>query len=163
MKLDLFLQYFHPGVCADIFVDGEKIGEIGQVSYEVCKNFSIKKNIFACEIDIEKLREKSSLIKIYEPLIKYPAVKRDLAIIVDKTTDSGTIEKIIRNNSNDLLKNVELFDIYTGNQIDEGKKSMAYKLTFQSKDKTLVDEDINSIIDCMLKDLKDKLGAYLRF
>ena len=86
-----------------------------------------------------------------------------MAIIVDKTTDSGTIEKIIRNNSNDLLKNVELFDIYTGNQIDEGKKSMAYKLTFQSKDKTLVDEDINSIIDCILKDLKDKLGAYLRF
>ena len=157
------IEYFHPGVCADILVDGEKLGEIGQVSYEVCKNFSIKKNIFACEIDIEKLREKSSLIKIYEPLIKYPAVKRDLAIIVDKTTDSGTIEKIIRNNSNDLLKNVELFDIYTGNQIDEGKKSMAYKLTFQSKDKTLVDEDINSIIDCILKDLKDKLGAYLRF
>ena len=157
------IEYFHPGVCADILVDGEKLGEIGQVSYEVCKNFSIKKNIFACEIDIEKLREKSSLIKIYEPLIKYPAVKRDLAIIVDKTTDSGTVEKIIRNNSNDLLKNVELFDIYTGNQIDEGKKSMAYKLTFQSKDKTLVDEDINSIIDCILKDLKDKLGAYLRF
>ena len=86
-----------------------------------------------------------------------------MAIIVDKTTDSGTVEKIIRNNSNDLLKNVELFDIYTGNQIDEGKKSMAYKLTFQSKDKTLVDEDINSIIDFILKDLKDKLGAYLRF
>ena len=96
-------------------------------------------------------------------MIKYPAVKRDLAIIVDKTTESGTVEKIIRDNSNDLLKNVELFDIYTGNQIDDEKKSMAYKLTFQSKDKTLVDEDINNIIDSILKDLKDKLGAYLRF
>lgn len=157
------IDYFHPGVCADIIVNGEKIGEIGQISYEVCKNFSIKKKIFVCEIDIEKIRDKSSLVRIYEPLIKYPAVKRDLAIIVDKNIDSGMIEKIFRDNSNNLLKNVELFDIYTGNQIDEGKKSMAYKLTFQSKDKTLVDEDINTVIDGMLKDLNEKLGAYLRF
>ncbi len=157
------IDYFHPGVCADIIVNGEKIGEIGQISYEVCKNFSIKKKIFVCEIDIEKIRDKSSLVRIYEPLIKYPAVKRDLAIIVDKNIDSGMIEKIFRDNSNNLLKNVELFDIYTGNQIDEGKKSMAYKLIFQSKDKTLVDEDINTVIDGMLKDLNEKLGAYLRF
>lgn len=157
------IDYFHPGVCADIIVNGEKIGEIGQISYEACKNFSIKKKIFVCEIDIEKIRDKSSLVRIYEPLIKYPAVKRDLAIIVDKNIDSGMIEKIFRDNSNNLLKNVELFDIYTGNQIDEGKKSMAYKLTFQSKDKTLVDEDINTVIDGMLKDLNEKLGAYLRF
>lgn len=157
------IDYFHPGVCADIIINGEKIGEIGQISYEVCKNFSIKKKIFVCEIDIEKIRDKSSLVRIYEPLIKYPAVKRDLAIIVDKNIDSGMIEKIFRDNSNNLLKNVELFDIYTGNQIDEGKKSMAYKLTFQSKDKTLVDEDINTVIDGMLKDLNEKLGAYLRF
>lgn len=157
------IDYFHPGVCADILANGEKIGEIGQVSYEVCKNFSIKKNIFVCEIDIEKIRDKSSLTRIYEPLIKYPAVKRDLAIIVDKDIDSGSIEKIFKNNSNNLLKNVELFDIYTGNQIDNEKKSMAYKLTFQSKEKTLVDEDINNVIDSMLFELKEKLGAYLRF
>lgn len=157
------IDYFHPGVCADILVNGEKVGEIGQISYDVCKNFSIKKNIFVCEIDIEKIRDKVSLIKIYEPIIKYPAVKRDLAIIVDKDIDSGRIEKIFKNNSNNLLKNIELFDIYTGNQINKGKKSMAYKLTFQSKEKTLVDEDINSLIDNMLFDLKEQLGAYLRF
>lgn len=157
------IDYFHPGVCADILTNGEKIGEIGQISYDVCKNFSIKKNIFVCEIDIEKIRDKVSLIKIYEPIIKYPAVKRDLAIIVDKDIDSGRIEKIFKNNSNNLLKNIELFDIYTGNQINKGKKSMAYKLTFQSKEKTLVDEDINSLIDNMLFDLKEQLGAYLRF
>lgn len=157
------IDYFHPGVCADILANGEKVGEIGQISYDVCKNFSIKKNIFVCEIDIEKIRDKVSLIKIYEPIIKYPAVKRDLAIIVDKDIDSGKIEKIFKNNSNNLLKNIELFDIYTGNQINKGKKSMAYKLTFQSKEKTLVDEDINSLIDNMLFDLKEQLGAYLRF
>lgn len=157
------IDYFHPGVCADILANGEKVGEIGQISYDVCKNFSIKKNIFVCEIYIEKIRDKVSLIKIYEPIIKYPAVKRDLAIIVDKDIDSGRIEKIFKNNSNNLLKNIELFDIYTGNQINKGKKSMAYKLTFQSKEKTLVDEDINSLIDNMLFDLKEQLGAYLRF
>lgn len=157
------IDYFHPGVCADILANGEKVGEIGQISYDVCKNFSIKKNIFVCEIDIEKIRDKVSLIKIYEPIIKYPAVKRDLAIIVDKDIDSGRIEKIFKNNSNNLLKNIELFDIYTGNQINKSKKSMAYKLTFQSKEKTLVDEDINSLIDNILFDLKEQLGAYLRF
>ena len=113
--------------------------------------------------EIEKIRDKVSLIKIYEPIIKYPAVKRDLAIIVDKDIDSGRIEKIFKNDSNNLLKNIELFDIYTGNQINKGKKSMAYKLTFQSKEKTLVDEDINSLINNMLFDLKEQLGAYLRF
>ena len=157
------IDYFHPGVCADILANGEKVGEIGQISYDVCKNFSIKKNIFVCEIDIEKIRDKVSLMKIYEPIIKYPAVKRDLAIIVDKDIDSGRIEKIFKNDSNNLLKNIELFDIYTGNQINKGKKSMAYKLTFQSKEKTLVDEDINSLINNMLFDLKEQLGAYLRF
>lgn len=156
------IEYFHSGVCADVLANGEKIGEIGQISYEVCKNFSIKKNIFVCEIDIEKIRDKSSLVKIYEPLIKYPAVKRDLALVVDKNIDSGEIEKIFKEHSNNLLKNVELFDVYIGNQVSEGKKSMAYKLTFQSKDKTLVDEDINSIIDDMLSDLNEKLGASLR-
>ncbi|MEB3072212.1 phenylalanine--tRNA ligase subunit beta [Parvimonas sp. C2] len=157
------IEYFHPGICADILINKEKIGEIGQVSYDVCKNFSIKKNIFVCEIDIEKIRDKANLTKIYEPLIKYPAVKRDLAIVVDKDVDSGSIERIFKNNSNNILKNIELFDIYTGNQIDKNKKSMAYKLTFQSKDKTLVDEDINTIIDSILTDLKKELGAYLRF
>ncbi|MEB3011472.1 phenylalanine--tRNA ligase subunit beta [Parvimonas sp. D2] len=162
-KKNSSIDYFHPGVSADILVNEEKIGEIGQISYDVCKNFSIKKNIFVCEIDIEKIRDKVSLIKIYEPLIKYPDVKRDLAIIVDKDVDSGSIEKIFRDNSSNILKDVELFDIYTGNQIENSKKSMAYKLTFQSQDKTLVDEDINCVIDRMLSDLKEKLGAYLRF
>ncbi|WP_313960769.1 phenylalanine--tRNA ligase subunit beta [uncultured Parvimonas sp.] len=162
-KKNSSIDYFHPGVSADILVNEEKIGEIGQISYDVCKNFSIKKNIFVCEIDLEKIRDKVSLIKIYEPLIKYPAVKRDLAIIVDKDVDSGSIEKIFRDNSSNILKDVELFDIYTGNQIENSKKSMAYKLTFQSQDKTLVDEDINCVIDRMLSDLKEKLGAYLRF
>lgn len=162
-KKNSSIDYFHPGVSADILVNEEKIGEIGQISYDVCKNFSIKKNIFVCEINLEKIRDKVSLIKIYEPLIKYPDVKRDLAIIVDKDVDSGSIEKIFRDNSSNILKDVELFDIYTGNQIENSKKSMAYKLTFQSQDKTLVDEDINCVIDKMLSDLKEKLGAYLRF
>lgn len=162
-KKNSSIDYFHPGVSADILVNEEKIGEIGQISYDVCKNFSIKKNIFVCEINLEKIRDKVSLIKIYEPLIKYPDVKRDLAIIVDKDVDSGSIEKIFRDNSSNILKDVELFDIYTGNQIENSKKSMAYKLTFQSQDKTLVDEDINCVIDRMLSDLKEKLGAYLRF
>ena len=132
-----------------------------EITKKMMRERTTKKITF--EIDIEKIRDKVSLIKIYEPIIKYPAVKRDLAIIVDKDIDSGRIEKIFKNNSNNLLKNIELFDIYTGNQINKGKKSMAYKLTFQSKEKTLVDEDINSLIDNMLFDLKEQLGAYLRF
>lgn len=156
------ISYFHKGVCADIFIDNKKVGEIGQISYDVCKNFSIKKNIFACELDIEKLFEKYIPVSIYKPLIKYPSIKRDLALVVDKNIDSGEIENIFKLNSNDILTNIELFDIYIGNQVEDGKKSMAYKLTFQSKEKTLVDDDINSIIEKILTDLKIKLGAYLR-
>lgn len=156
------IDYFHKGVCADILVNDEKIGEIGQISYNVCKNFSIKKNIFACELNIEKIFEKYIPVSIYEPLIKYPSVKRDLALIVDSNIDSGEIESIFKSNSNEILKDIELFDVYVGNQIENGKKSMAYKLTFQSKEKTLVDEDINIIIEKMLSNLKNELGAYLR-
>lgn len=161
-KKNTSIDYFHKGVCADIFVDNKKVGEIGQISYDVCKNFSIKKNIYACELDVEQLFKKYNPVSIYKPVIKYPSVKRDLALVVDRDIDSGEIEEIFKSNSNSLLSNIELFDVYVGNQVELGKKSMAYKLTFQSKEKTLVDEDINYIIEKMLVDLKIKLGAYLR-
>lgn len=161
-KRNINIDYFHPGVCADLFIRGEKIGEMGQISYEVCKNFSIKKNIYVCELNIEKLFNYFNPTTLYKPLIKYPAVRRDLSLVVDKEIDSGDIEKIFKSHSNNLLKNIELFDVYVGEQVEEGKKSMAYKLTFQSEYKTLVDDDINEIINDMLSDLSKKLGAYLR-
>lgn len=156
------ISYLHSGISADILVNNIKIGEIGQVSYDVCKNFSIKSNIFICEIDLEEVFKLYNKEKIYTALSKYPAVNRDIAILVDKGIDSGEIEKIIKLNGGNLLKDIKLFDVYVGDQIEDSKKSMAYTLTFQSYERTLVDEDINGKIELILSELKEKLGGLLR-
>lgn len=161
-KKKVDIQYFHPGISAEIFIENIKIGEIGQVSYDVCKNFSIKNNIFVCELDLELIFNFYNKEITYRPLSKFPAVKRDLALIVKNDIDSGDIENIIKINGGDLLKSINLFDIYEGNQVEEGYKSMAYTMTFQSDEKTLTDEDINPKISNILENLEIKLGATLR-
>lgn len=162
VKKNIEIPYLHPGVSADIYLKNKKIAELGQVSYEVCKNFSIKNNIYVCELDLETIFKYYNKEIIYKPLSKFPSVKRDLAIIVKDNIDSGEIESIIKSNGGELLKNVYLFDIYVGNQVESGYKSMAYTLNFQSEDKTLNDEDINPRITKILEELEEKLGATLR-
>lgn len=156
------ILYLHPGISAEIYIESSKIGEIGQVSYEVCKNFSVKNNIYVCELDLEVIFKHFNKEIIYKPLSKFPSVKRDLAILVKSDIDSGDIESIIKENAGELLQNVSLFDIYIGDQVEDGYKSMAYTLNFQSEDKTLTDDDINPRISDILKNLESKLGATLR-
>ena len=98
----------------------------------------------------------------YVALPKFPAVTRDIAVTLDKDIPVGDIVKIIKNQKSDIIEDYKLFDIYEGKQVGEGKKSVAYSLTFRGADRTLTDEDVNPVTDKILKELEEKLGAQLR-
>ena len=98
----------------------------------------------------------------YKALPKFPAVTRDIAVIVDKSVAVGDIVKIIKGQKTDILEDCKLFDIYEGAQLGEGKKSVAYSITFRGADRTLTDEDVNPVTENILKELSEKLNAQLR-
>lgn len=153
---------FHPGRTADIMLGEEKIGVIGEIHPKVAKNYKLENRVLVGELNFEKLMEHADTDKKYVPLPKYPAVTRDIAIVVDKKVLAGEIEEIILKKGGRLLEKAELFDVYEGDQIPEGYKSMAYALSFRALDRTLKDEEVDKIVDKIISELADKVDARLR-
>lgn len=153
---------FHPGRTANVLYKGEKIGILGELHPDVTENYDISERVYLAEIDFEFVIENTNLEKQYRPLPKYPAVSRDIAVVVDKDILVGDIEKVILKHGEDLVEDIKLFDIYTGDQIEEGKKSVAFSIIYRSYTHTLKDEEINSIQDLIIKDLETSLEAKLR-
>ncbi len=153
---------YHPGRAAEILVDGETLGIIGEVHPEVLKNYGIEVRTYAGELDFDLLMEKADSQVTYTPLPKYPSVNRDIAVIVDREVEAGTLHQIIQEAGGDIVEEIGLFDIYTGEQIPEGKKSVAYSLTLRSREKTLTEQEAGEVMQKVLKGLKNKAGAVLR-
>lgn len=153
---------YHGGRCAEIFAGDKKLGIIGQIHPSVSAEFKIDADVYAAIIDFEVFAEIADMKRHYTPLPKFPAVTRDIAVTLDKDIEVGEIVKIIKANRNGIIEDYNLFDIYEGIQVGKGKKSVAYSLTFRSADKTLTDDDVNPIVDKILKQLEEKLGAQLR-
>ncbi len=153
---------FHPGRCARIKLLGKVLGTVGQVMPKVCDNFKIDTEAYMALIDFEQIVENASFKRYAKELPKFPSVTRDIAVIVDNDLPVGNIVKIIAEKKIDIIEECKLFDIYQGEQVEEGKKSIAYSITFRANDKTLTDDDVNPIIDSILKDLEKKAGAQLR-
>ncbi len=156
------VPFLHPGRSAQILVGGRVFGLFGEVHPRVLENFDMKKKAYVAEILFEELLPLSIDNYIYKELPKYPAVKRDLAFVVDRDVESGTIEKIVEEHSGQILENYKVFDIYTGKGIEDGKKSLAFSMIFRSKEKTLVDAEINEIVKKIVKDIEDDLKGELR-
>ncbi|MDO5041543.1 MAG: phenylalanine--tRNA ligase subunit beta [Peptoniphilus sp.] len=156
------VPFLHPGRAAQVLVNGKVFGLLGEVHPKVLENFDMKKKTYVAEILFEELLPLSIDNYIYKELPKYPAVKRDLAFTLDKDVESRSIEKIVEKHSGEILENYKVFDIYTGKGIEEGKKSLAFSMTFRSKQKTLVDEEINEIVKKIVKDIEDDLKGELR-
>lgn len=157
------LEFMHPGRTAKITdLKGNKIGYVGEIHPKVSLNYNIETKVYFGILEIEKLVEISNLEKIYRPLPKFPAVQRDISMLVKDDVNSIDIEKIIKEKGGKYLESVNLFDIYKGKQIKEGYKSVAYNILFRSNEKTLTDEELNSPMKKILKDLEEKLGAQLR-
>ncbi len=157
---------FHPGRCARIQVaDGEEdmeLGIIGEVHPDVAKTYGISERTYLCELNFELLLIKGDTEKHYTPLPKYPATSRDIALLVDENVKVGDIEDIIREKAQPILEKVKLFDVYRGKQVEDGKKSCAFALTYRAADKTLTDEEVTAVHETVLSALREKIGAVLR-
>lgn len=153
---------FHPGRCASICVGKKEIGIIGQIHPAVCDNYGLDKEIYAAQINLPDLLTYAKNSKTYSPLPKYPAVHRDLALLVDETVLAADIEAVIKKKAKKLFAGLTLFDVYQGKQVPAHKKSMAYSLTLQSMEKTLTDAEVNETVQAILDTLEKDLGAVLR-
>ena len=155
-------ESYHPGRCANLKVGIDTIATIGEVHPEVLLNYDIEKRVYLAEVNVTKLVKYSRANKKYVEVPKFPAVERDIAVIVDEKVEVGQIEKIITKKSKKWLEEAKLFDIYRDEKIGIGKKSIAYSLIFRDKNKTLSDEEINNIMDGIIAELEKTLGASLR-
>ena len=155
--------YLHPGVSAKILLGGKEIGSFGQVTYETCADFDLECKVYVLELDYDALAEEFTVPFKFEPLPKFPEVKRDLALVADENVTCGEIEDVIYSACKLNVKAVELFDVYVGEQIGEGKKSMAFTVTFCSDGvKPIETEDVDGFVKRILGSLKHRLNVELR-
>ncbi len=148
---------FHPGQTALISVNNDMVGIIGKLHPNTAKE-----DVFVMEINLEKLLSKKVGKMKYKEFSKFPSIKKDVAFIVDKNLESAVIEKQIKKSAGNLLTNIEVFDVYTGEHVEEGKKSIAYSLTFSDSKKTLTDDEVTGIFNKVIADAEKTLGAIIR-
>lgn len=153
---------FHPGRTANIVVGDTVIGIIGEIHPDVLENYDMKERCLIGELDFEAIVELSNLEKKYDPLPKYPSMVRDIALLIDEDVPVREIEKVILANGKGIVERIELFDVYKGDQVAEGKKSVAYSIVYRSSEKTLTDEEVVKVHDKILSELGEKLNAALR-
>lgn len=153
---------FHPGRTAELYVKGEYAGIFGQVHPAVVQNFSIDSPVYAAALDFNTLYKNQGADPVYKPLPKFPATTRDISIICDEGITVAEIERIISKRGGEYLVQLSLFDVYTGEQIAKGKKSVAYSLMFRSEAETLKDETVDRLMQSIYDGLKETLGAQLR-
>lgn len=153
--------YLHPGVSADIYVDGDCVGCFGAVHPNVAENYQLSAQTFIADIDFDKLSKHFNHTVKFKPIAKFPAVERDLSIVVDEDIPVGDIIKAAGQNIH-VLEEVSLFDIYKGNQVEHGKKSVSLSFRFRSESKTLTDDEIERHMKKILGTLQNKFNAKLR-
>lgn len=154
-------SFLHPGRQASIVYDGNVIGYLGEVHPTVCENYDMKTRAYIAVIDMPYVYEMSSFDKKYEGIAKFPAVTRDISMVVPKNILVGQIEEVIEKSGGKNLESYSLFDIYEGDQIEEGFKSVAYSIVFRAKDRTLEENDVSSAMKKILKGLEE-MGIQLR-
>lgn len=151
----------HPGRTADIFVGDEFVGFIGEVHPTILKEYKLKRT-YVFELDLAKLISLDKKELVYQPVSKYPTITRDIAMAVAKEVSNAAIVETIKANGGPYLKEVKLFDLYEGEHIDFGFKSLAYTLVFNNPEKTLVEEEVNQAFDKVVAELKAKFSIVVR-
>lgn len=152
---------FHPGRSAIITKDGKAIGILGEIHPDVAENYGIEVKVYAAKLNIPEMLELAEAEVTYKPLPKFPATTRDLSLLCDDKLPAADIEKAIKKAAGKLLEKVTLFDVYKGKQIEEGKKSISYSISMRSHEGTLTDEQADTVMSKVLKELKN-IGAELR-
>lgn len=156
------LPWMHPGRTAAVKINGETVGYLGEVHPAVAKNYEIGTKVYLAVLQMRPLIAHAKLVTVYQPLPKFPAITRDIAMLVKETVTVKQIADVIRKNGGDYLEEVKLFDVYQGAQIEAGYKSVAYSISFRSAERTLADTDIADAMQAILDGLAKELGAQLR-
>ena len=153
---------YHPGRCADIMIDGKKLGVIGQIHPLVAEGYGISGEVYVAELDFTGLQSALAPERVFHSLPKFPTVSRDLALVCDEAMTVGMLEACIKKAGGKLLRSIQLFDIYRGPGIAPGKKSVAFSLELRADDRTLTDEDTTGVTNAVLEKLKNDRGVTLR-
>ncbi len=154
-------NFLHPGRQANIIYDGKVLGYLGEVHPEVCDNYDMKTRAYVAVLDMPEVIPYATFDRKYEGIAKYPAVSRDISMVVPKEIMAGQIEAVIAQRGGKILEDYQLFDIYEGDQIREGFKSVAYSITFRAKDRTLEEVDVTAAMKKILNGLEG-MGIELR-
>lgn len=152
---------FHPGRCAAITIGNRRIGTVGEISPAVLANYGIETRAYVATVDMADIFASRDTERTFKPTPRFPASTRDLAIICDDELPAASLEKAIRAGAGKLLEKVQLFDVYKGASIAQGKKSVAYTMTLRAPDRTLTVEECDRAVNKVLKELAN-LGAQLR-
>lgn len=153
---------FHPGKTAALYVGKDYIGVLGEMHPDVANNYGMDVRCFIAELNLDLLMKNSKMDRKYKALPKFPAVTRDIALLVEDEVLVQDIEDTIKKQGGGILESVKLFDVYKGKQIPEGKKSIAYSIVYRNSEKTLTDNEVAKVHDKILRSLEHKLGAELR-
>ncbi len=157
-------SYLHPGVSANVILDGECVGCLGELDPAIALSLGLDKKVYLAELDLAALQPVLDDAIRYENLPKFPAVKRDLALIADETLTCAQVEEVLLHSCK-YVTEAKLFDVYRGGQVPEGKKSMAFTLTFTpdaTAEKAFTPENLDNFVKKILGNLKFKLGIELR-
>ena len=153
---------YHPGRCAKVYVNGAEIGVLGQIHPLVANNYGVDTELYCAELSFDALFAARGADPEYQPLPKFPAVTRDIAVLVDTTVTVGALEGCILGAAKGLLKEVKLFDIYNGANLPEGKKSVAFNLVLRADDRSLTAQEADDEVKAVLEALEKEFGAALR-
>ena len=153
---------YHPGRCAKVTIGGVDVGYMGQVHPLVAKNYGIDTEVYCAEINFSQMFELVLPEATYVPLPKYPTVTRDLSVLCDEALTVAEVQNVMTAAAGKLLRNIQLFDIYRGTGVPEGKKSVSFSLELRADDRTLTDTDSEAVVNKVLAALEEKLGVTLR-
>ena len=154
---------YHSGRCAKILTaDGHELGIFGQIHPLTAKNYDVNLPVYAAELSFDAIFDCSDMTIDYKPLPKFPAVSRDFSFICDESLEVGTIEEVMEKAAGKLCEDVKLFDVFRGEKIGEGKKSVAFRVTLRASDRTLTVEEADKVSNKIIKDLAFKLGLNIR-
>ncbi len=155
-------SFFHPNRQADILLAGKKVGYLGEVHPLTAEQYELGARTYLLALELDEVFCHINSIKKYEAIPKYPAVSRDLALLVKEDILAAQVEEVFQTEAAELLEKAELFDLYQGEQIEKGYKSMAYSLKLRAKDRTLTEGEINQVLEQILRKLSSKYGIRLR-
>jgi len=154
--------WLHPGRAARVTIDGETLGTLGQLHPDVSARYDLPAEVYAADVDLDALLRRAVLRPRFAPLPRYPAVRRDIALVLPTAVPSARVEEVIRAAGGTLLESVEVFDVYSGRPIPEGHRNLAYALTFRSPERTLAADEVEAVVGAIRRALVERLRAKIR-